>query len=221
MVKFGTVVLFAACLSVVVMGPLAFTQDRPKANRPQRQEAPKVERRQAVPKVETPKIEKPRLERPQTPERLNRPIEAPKGRIREARPLETDSRPALPAQKQPEGGRRAEERPSGGGAGVEANVRKVRAAELQRHREPRKEPPDKDPPPNPRRGHRWHWHPWHHRWVLLPVTIAPRTIVIPADFHLPATVEVWGGEVSAVGAGVGVGCRCPHCGRMLILSPGE
>jgi hypothetical protein len=83
-----------------------------------------------------------------------------------------------------------------------------KAAELPRFAKPIDHVPDHRPPA--RAGGSWHWHR-HHGWVLIPVAIAPRTILLPVEFVLPPVVVYYQAETPPIEV------ICPHCGRPLLI----
>lgn len=68
--------------------------------------------------------------------------------------------------------------------------------------------PEHHRPPN-QPGHSWHWHPWHG-WVSIPVGVAPRAVLLPIDYRLPATVSYYAMDP--------VQLVCPHCGNPIIVN---
>lgn len=145
-----------------------------------------------------PKRELPRKARQQPPAQKDQP--APKQRGDEPPPRNNDDRPR-----------------DGDRTNVDVDVRsiqKVNVKELKDQGREDREPRDRDRLPRPRPNHKWHWHPRFHRWVLLHVDIAPANWVLSVDYRLPDSVEVWSGNHESEG------CRCPHCGRTIILQRG-
>lgn len=81
---------------------------------------------------------------------------------------------------------------------IEVSVDRLRKFKTVIKTPPKQTPPHKD-------GHSWHWHPYYG-WCSIPITIAPRVVVLPIDYILPRRVIVY--EQSRV-----IYVVCPSCGE--------
>lgn len=91
---------------------------------------------------------------------------------------------------------------------IKGGARTIASDKLHKFEQPRSTIPDKRPPE--RKDGRWHWHP-HHGWVLLPLTLSPRTVLLPPTFVLPPQVTYY--EIPASSPVL----LCPHCGKPITI----
>lgn len=64
--------------------------------------------------------------------------------------------------------------------------------------------------PPERKGGSWHWHRWHG-WTWLPVGMAPKTILLEANYRLPAVTVFY--ETTPAPLEI----ICPHCGKPIAV----
>lgn len=135
------------------------------------------------------------------------------GLLAQDKPAPKSAAPAAPPQRAEPQARPAQPTavPS-----AQGRVQTQQLDQLHRHPKPAPKPPGPPPPVPPRQGHHWRWHSHYHRWVIVPVNVAPQTVILPATYALPRQVEVY--QTEAVQAG---GCSCPWCGKPIQVIAGQ
>jgi hypothetical protein len=86
-----------------------------------------------------------------------------------------------------------------------------RAVEMRKFDRPVTSVPALRPPV--REGFSWHWHP-HYGWIAIAVASAPREVLLPVTYQLPAQVTYY--ELPA--ATNDCQLTCPHCGQPITVS---